>query len=1027
MRTHVADFDPFVRRTSAILALLGLLLAQRAAAQGYSPDEAPRRMTVPAGLEVQLVASEPLVRQPVAIEFDDRGRLWVIQYLQYPNPAGLKRAKVDRYSRTQYDQVPEPPPHGPRGADRITILEDTDGDGRADRGKDFVSGLNLASGLAFGHGGVFVLQVPYLLFYPDRDRDDVPDGDPEVLLKGFGMEDAHSVANSLTWGPDGWLYGCQGSTVTANIREIEFQQGVWRYHPLTKRFELFCEGGGNSWGLDFDRHGNLLYSTNHGGYALLHGVQGAYLWKQFGKHGALHNPYAFGYFDHVPHEGLQGGHVTVGGIVYGGDTLGERFRGKYIGADLLGHGAYWHQLKPRGATFSAAHEGVLLAANDTWFAPSDLTAGPDGAIYICDWHDQRTAHPDPDATWDRTNGRIYRIAKKGTPLYSADALDVAAQTNEALIELLDHDNNWYVRQARRALADRRDEQVVPALRKLATKGEDQQLALEALWALYVSGGLSDRLADDLLSHGSADVRWWTARLLGDEKRASPFLAMRLGEIARFDESVAVRAQLACTAKRLPPAQALPIIEPLLGYPEDADDPYVPLLLWWAVESHATKARTPLVRLFTRPQTWSQPVARDVIIPRLVRRYAAENSKACYLACAKLLAAAPDAQRGRLLAALDQGLADRTTSLGGSTGSLFAQHSVERNRAADAAAEPVEIPEALVAEIDQSWTDDTTDVTLIRLEARLGRDQAWRRAVAIARDRQTPQAARMAAVAVLGEVAASGAVDPLLELIDAAEPEPVRRAALDALARYNEQRIATRLLAKLPDMQPGLRTKTCDVLLARPAWAGRLLKLVDEGEFAPDEIAVDQLRVVSLHQDKSLDTLVKKHWGSIQSGTPEERLAEMRRINNDLRAAPGSATAGKPLFSKHCGTCHRLFGEGNQVGPELTHANRKNTAELLATIVDPSAVVRREYTNFQVQTTDGRVLTGLLVAQSAGSVTLLDAKNERTTIPRDDVAVIAESPLSLMPENLLKPLGPQELRDLFAYLQFEQEEKATGKR
>src|SRR3954449_5276593 len=286
--------------------VIGLLVVvspfSRAFGQGYAPGEAASHMTVPAGCEVTLFASEPMAPQPVAIEFDDRGRLWVVQYLQYPNPAGLKRAKVDRYSRTTYDQVPEPPPRGPKGVDRITILEDTDGDGRADRAKDFLSDLNLASGIAFGRGGVFVLQVPYLLFYPDSDRDDRPDGDPQVLLSGFGMEDAHSVANSLTWGPDGWLYGCQGSTVTSNIRGIEFQQGVWRYHPLSKRFELFCEGGGNSWGLDFDAHGNLFYSTNMSPNRMLHGVQGAYYWKLFGKHGALHNPYAYGYFDHVPYE-----------------------------------------------------------------------------------------------------------------------------------------------------------------------------------------------------------------------------------------------------------------------------------------------------------------------------------------------------------------------------------------------------------------------------------------------------------------------------------------------------------------------------------------------------------------------------------------------------------------------------------------------------------------------------------------------------------------------------------------------------
>ncbi|HEV3120934.1 MAG TPA: PVC-type heme-binding CxxCH protein, partial [Isosphaeraceae bacterium] len=250
-------------------------LQAKALAQGNPPAEAAERMTVAEGLAVRLVASEPLVRQPVAIEFDDRGRLWVIQYLQYPNPSGLRRVYVDRYSRTVYDRKPEPPPRGPQGADRITILEDRDGDGVMDSSHDFVSDLNLASGLAFGYGGVFVIQAPYLLFYPDRNRDDVPDSAPEVLLSGFGIEDAHSVANSLTWGPDGWLYGLQGSTVTAHIRGIVFQQGVWRYHPLSRQFELFSEGGGNMWGLDFDRHGNLFACTNVGGYVMLHALQGA--------------------------------------------------------------------------------------------------------------------------------------------------------------------------------------------------------------------------------------------------------------------------------------------------------------------------------------------------------------------------------------------------------------------------------------------------------------------------------------------------------------------------------------------------------------------------------------------------------------------------------------------------------------------------------------------------------------------------------------------------------------------------------
>jgi putative heme-binding domain-containing protein len=790
---------------------------------------------------------------------------------------------------------------------------------------------------------------------------------------------------------------------------------VWRYHPLARRFELFCEGGGNSWGLDFDEHGNLFYSTNFGGYAMLHGVQGAYYWKQFGKHGALHNPYAFGYFDHVPHKNLPGGHVTVGGIVYQGDALGEEFRGRYIGADLLGHAAYWHELHPRGSTFSASFAGNLLVAGDTWFAPSDLTAGPDGAIYICDWHDQRTAHPDPDAQWDATNGRIYRIARKGSGLFSAPAVNAASLTSEQLVAQLQHKNDWYVRRARVELAKRRDPQVIEPLRKLAMAGNDDHLALEALWALYSSGGFSEQIADELLGHGSPAVRRWTVRLMGDENKVAQFPGMRLAEIARYEEDVTVRAQLACTAKRLPLFQALPIIEVLLGYDEDAADPYVPLLLWWAIEKHAVAGRTPLLKLLARPEAWQRPLLRDWVIERMMRRYAAENTKDTYLACAQLLAAAPESQRGRLLAALDLGLKDRAVPGGGSTGSLFADQAKLNSNNREKTDRQIELPPLLVKEIEGAWSDDTTDLALVRLTARLGRDKAQRRAIAIAVDGQMPEAKRIEAVHALGEVGGPAAVGPLVELVDSG-PKPLQMAALDALSRYDDERIAPAILENLPGMEPALRVRACDVLLARKTWAGKLLELVDRGRLAAKEIAVDQLRIVALHQDQQLDALVKKHWGTIQSGTPEERLAEMRRINNDLRAAGGDLSAGKALFAKHCGTCHKLFGEGNQVGPELTHANRQNIADLLSTIVDPSAIVRREYQNFLVQTSDGRVLTGLLVEQDGGSLTLLSAKNERTTIARDSIEAIGESDVSLMPDNILAPLAPQELRDLFGYLQ-----------
>ncbi|MEI6873142.1 MAG: hypothetical protein WCL08_12750, partial [Verrucomicrobiota bacterium] len=207
-----------------------------------TPEETVKHFKLADGLEMQLIASEPAISQPLNLNFDARGRLWVVQFLQYPFPAGLKILKYDDYLRAVFDKVPEPPPHGVNGLDKITILEDKNGDGIYETQKDFVTGLNIATSVLPGHDGVWVLNPPYLLFYPDKNHDDVPDGGPEVRLSGFGLEDTHATANSLTWGPDGWLYGAQGSTTTSTVNGIHFLgQAIWRYHPESRDFEIFAE------------------------------------------------------------------------------------------------------------------------------------------------------------------------------------------------------------------------------------------------------------------------------------------------------------------------------------------------------------------------------------------------------------------------------------------------------------------------------------------------------------------------------------------------------------------------------------------------------------------------------------------------------------------------------------------------------------------------------------------------------------------------------------------------------------------
>jgi len=960
-------------------------------AQGFPPHAAVGRMKVRPGFHVQLVASEPEIRQPILVKFDERGRLWVIQYLQYPNPAGLKRVKVDRYSRTTYDRVPEPPPRGPQGADRITILEDTNGDGRADRFKDFVSGLNLATGLAIGHGGVYVLQVPYLLFYPDRNRDDVPDSDPEVLLEGFGMEDAQSLANHLTWGPDGWLYGLNGSTTTCRIRGVEFQQGVWRYHPVTREFELFAEGGGNIYGLAFDAAGNLFYSSN-GSSLFWHAVQGAYYQKSFGKHGPLHNPYAYGYFPHVKHNGVPGGHVVLGGLIYSGTSFAEEFRETFVGGNFLGRSVSWWRVKPRGSTVEAELGGTFFDAVDTWFCPTDLAQAPDGSIYVCDFHDKRTAHPDPDADWDLSNGRVYRLLAAGTKP-GPPSPDLARLSSGQLVALLGERNRWYADQARVILAARRDPATHAPLRAMALQKTDFPLALQGLWALHVSGGFNEAVARDLVGHPSEHVRAWTVRLLGDSRKSLPEFA----GLARTEPSPVVRAQLAASARRLRAAEALPILNGLWDQNRDAADPHIPMLIWWALEDKAVSDMAAVVRTMATRESWTLASRHDDL-RRLGRRWAAEGTRAAYDAAARLIESAPPPQIESLAAAIDLGLAERAGPAVVADTGQFLRYEVVTSPAPAAARkfEPVAGP--LLAAVDRLWRENRASSTRTRLAARAGIAEAARHAAA----------ERM--LDVLMEVSDAGVIPDLLPLLEDADTRRAS-AAIKVLARFDDERV----FHKLVEQYSRFPAQAQDVLLSRASSARILLDAVDAGRVAPSAVDAERLKRIAAFRDASLDARVRRHRGNISAGTPEEKLATIRRLSNDLRAGTGDADSGRRLYLQHCARCHKLYGTGGFLAMDLTPANRSDRLYLLTHIVDPSAFIRKEYMTLEIRTRDGRLLRGLPAEEDAAAVTLTGADYQQVRIPQSEIVLRQESPVSLMPEGLLEKLNPQQLRDLFVYL------------
>jgi putative membrane-bound dehydrogenase-like protein len=982
-------------------------------AQGYTKSDAPKYFKLAPGFHATVYAGEPDIRQPILVKFDDRGRLWTIQYLQYPNPAGLKRVSVDRYSRTIYDRVPEPPPKGPKGADRITIMEDTNGDGRADKFKDFISDLNLCTGLEFGYGGVFVMQAPYLLFYADRNRDDIPDGNPEVLLSGFGMEDSQSMANHLTWGPDGWLYGLNGSTTTSKVRGLEFQQGVWRYHPVTREMELFAEGGGNIYGLTFDADGRLFYSSN-GSALFWHAVQGGYYQKNFGKHGPLHNPYAYGYFPHVKHNGVNGGHVVLGGISYSGDTFPEQFRDAFLGGNFLSHNVSWWRVKPLGSTVEAMLGGTLFDPGDTWSNPTDLVQGPDGAVYVSDFFDVRTAHPDPDAEWDRSNGRIYRLFAAGAN--PVPRFDLNRLSSSELVKLLNHANGWYAAQARLILAARRDASIYPELRRMALAQDDGRLSLEALWALCVSGGLDNSTARELLKHPYEFVRYWTVRFLGENEKVPPAITAQLRSMARSEMSVAVRSQIASSARRIEGSHGLALLTALVDQDKDADDPHIPWLIWWGLESKAFTQQSAILAYFARPAAWSSTLTRDNA-RRLIRRYSAEGSPKGYDNANTLLNSVPAAHLTAALESLEQGLGERAGILKPRDTALYVDLGrINRSETAVPAREFAPVAGPLRTYIAALWQKSPGDALTARLALRANIAGVEEHLVSVVASANSPEHQRLSALQVIRDLGSSRSVPALLELLDKQQSEPIQLSAVRVLGRFGAPSITMKLLAAYPKLSSPLKSAARDVLFSRISSTSAFLDSIEKHPAWSKEVPAAQIRLISALSSKELDARVRKIWGSIGEGTPEEKLATMRRLNNDLRAAAGNAKAGARSYNQLCARCHKLFGTGGDLGMDLTNANRGDRNYLLTHIVDPSVYIRKEYMTYVVRTRDGRALSGLMTAEDAAGITLIDADYRKTRIERSEIASLEESEVSPMPEGLLDKIAPQDLRDLFAFLQ-----------
>jgi putative membrane-bound dehydrogenase-like protein len=959
--------------------LIAQMLANPAAADGpAAPEQAAQRFTLPAGFTATLFVGEPDVVQPIAFAFDDRGRLWVVENHSYPGWKGEKQ-------------------------DRVLIFEDRDGDGRFDDRKVFLANGSNLSGIEWGFGGVWLCSTPNLVFVPDRDGDDVPDGEPIVKLDGWDLNAQHNASSSLAWGPDGWLYGCNGILSNSNIGKPDaapaertpMDCGVWRYHPTREVFEVVAHGTTNPWGLDFDQYGQAFITNCVIAHAW-HAVPGARFQRMFGQD---FNPHSYALMptcaDHLhwaggawqearggeQHDSHGGGHAHVGAMIYLGDNWPDEYRNGLFTCNLHGNRVNHDSLRREGSGYVAEHQRDVLLANDPWFRGMTIKYGPDGGVFVSDWTDTGECHN--YEVVDRTNGRIYKVTR-GQP--QPWTTHLGELDDAALVQLLTHKNKWTARHARRILQERASsDRLSPATadQLLVMLGEQKSAvdSLEVLWALHAIGKTSESLLLRCMDSPHHVVRGWAVQLELEDRQTSPHALARLERLAKDDPSPWVRLALASALQRLPLADRWGIAERLVSHAADANDANLPLMYWYGIE--------PLV---PADPSRALQLAGDARIPLIrqyiVRRLASSGEGAPLESIVQFLAAADDSLRPAALAGLLEALQGRReVAMPASWPKLYA---------------------ALAASDEAAVREPALLAALI-----FGDPQALAKLRRTAASTDFAADDRNQAIRALLQADASD-LSPLLQSL-LSDPA-VRIAALRGLAAQQDAEAPAAILRHYESFDAAARQEAVSALASRRDYALALFDAMEAGAVPRTDVSAFHGQQLQNLHDAEVDARLASVWGAVRV-TPADRVAAIARhkarLTPDVLAA-ADVSHGRALFDKTCAACHRLFDAGGAIGPELTGSQRANAEYVLSNVLDPSAVVAKDFQLTVFQTADGRVLSGIVARRDEQSVSIQTA-TELVTLPQNEIEASESSEFSMMPDQLLEAFSDDDVRDLVAYL------------
>ncbi|MGE9268555.1 MAG: PVC-type heme-binding CxxCH protein [Verrucomicrobiales bacterium] len=960
------------------------------AGEPIPPAEALKKLRLPEGFHATLFAAEPDIQNPIAASWDHRGRLWVAENYTYAE------------SSKRFDLSMN---------DRVVILEDQDHDGHAETRKVFLDQVQMLTGLTKTPQGLYLMCPPQLLFIPDRNQDDLPDGPPEVLLDGFEVAQSnyHNLANGLRFGPDGWLYGRCGHSCPAQIgrpgtpaaERLPMIGGIWRYHPGTQRAEVLCHGTVNPWGHDWDENGQLFFSNTVIGH-LWHAIPGAHFKESSG--GPRH-PHLYERLDmiadhyHYDRNGtwqesragaaddFGGGHSHIGGLIYQGDNWPAKYRGHYLTLNQHGRRINVEKLQRQRTGYLATHEPDLIFSDDPWFVGLDLLTGPDGSVLLLDWSDTGECHDHSGV--HRQSGRIYKISygkpeKPGLPSLADPA---------AFQKLITHPNSWHYDQVRHLLRGRElSASQLGSLHPLAfSQNTPTPHRLRALNLLHAHGQLPQTETLTLLAEENEHLRSFALRSLLDYSpldtihgrilatQALPDETFaKLRELAASDPSGLVHLTLASSLQRLAPAQRLPLAEVLLTRSPHATDPTLLHLVWLGlINAHHESPRALFPLLAQAPGT---------SLTRWAARFCASAYPAQKQALNELLATSfGESQRREILHGLAQAFTGRSELAAPENWPTFAQAFQKRPPSRE----------------------------FLQLELLFGSPATLDRLQKTARDPAAPLAERQNALRLLIDTKAPR-IAPLCEKL-LATPE-LNALALRGLALRSDPGTAATIISHFKFFRPEDHAQVTEILASRPAWAHQLLDAIAQGHIPPRALPVHTARRIAELKDEKLSAKLTRHWGQLNSSNAqrEQQIKKLRQKLTPDTLAQADLSAGRALYQQSCAACHRFFGAGGELGPDLTGSGRQNLDYLLHNIIDPNAAVGKDYQLVTFTLKDGRHLAGSIAKESPDSLTLR-LPGQEIVLAKSDITSQQSLPNSLMPEGLLDPLTEQEIRDLIAYL------------